>query len=115
MMNRQKIYNKVKTHLLTQNQHSRTDNLCAYRGEDNRMCAIGCLILDNLYDSRMEGKTVRQLYLSFRQQFDKTFGHILNSGDMDFLTGLQKVHDKHHPHEWGGALMKVACDYGLDP
>lgn len=48
-MNRTEIINRVKTHLLAQGGKAVDDNgFCTYRGINNSMCAIGCLISDEV-------------------------------------------------------------------
>lgn len=52
------LFEKVKTHLLTQNSRSLNDpefSGCAYRGAEGKSCAVGCLIPDDLYDVKIEG------------------------------------------------------------
>lgn len=64
-MNTQEIFNTVATHLLTQNARSMgtapqmEGRGCLYRGENGRMCAVGCLIKDEFYDPILENEPVR--------------------------------------------------------
>jgi len=62
-MTRQEIFNKVADHLLTQGKPALFDEIgdCAYRGQDGSMCAVGCLIPDELYTPEMELKSVDTL------------------------------------------------------
>jgi hypothetical protein len=56
---KQRIFNIVAKHLLTQKKLSiGLDNGCAYRGKDGRKCAAGCLIDDEHYLPEFEGKTI---------------------------------------------------------
>lgn len=66
----QDIFNKVVTHLLTQNEMSvayrasgdpNIKGMCAYRGKDGLKCAVGCLIEDDEYLPIMEGIRVMGL------------------------------------------------------
>lgn len=57
MMTLREVFDKVKTHLLTQGKRAMLPGgyACAYRGAGGTKCAVGCLILDEAYDHRMEG------------------------------------------------------------
>lgn len=59
-------FQKVKNHLLTQQQYSQDHNgNCSYRGINGLSCAIGCLIPDDLYTYEMENKTFKEIYDEF--------------------------------------------------
>ena len=91
----QEIFNKVCIHLVKQGAPSfvkinSMSNItrCVYKNKENgRMCAIGCLIPDNIYDEKFEDdwdvKALAQgvLGLEFYQ------------GNEDLLYDLQRVHD----------------------
>lgn len=113
-MNRQAIYDKAAKHLLTQMKRSYSPKVgCAYRGADNTMCAIGCLIPNKLYRKRMENTNVGSVL--------KMYPHIAlhlnveDSYDELFLTHLQRVHDGNSPQHWLIALTKFAKTYNLEP
>lgn len=114
-MKKQKIFDKVATHLLTQNAQSRAliedavGPTCAYRGSEGRKCAIGCLIPNTRYKSEMEGKGVRGLIEQFRPDLPKYFiKHEL------FLMQLQSIHDSWPPKSWFDQLRGVALHHCLD-
>ena len=48
-MNTQQIFDKVATHLLTQNARSAAEGSCLYRSPSGLKCAVGCLISDSVY------------------------------------------------------------------
>lgn len=58
---------KIRDHLIAQRAQSKADirnpnsgkvsSICAYRGADGLMCAVGCLIKDEFYDPQLETKT----------------------------------------------------------
>lgn len=114
-MTKQKIFDTVAIHLLTQNAKS-TETIphidpssnptvnCRYRGQDGRMCAIGCLIPDDYYDISIEGGNVE----SWRVQ------EILQSMDLlnhkIILFQLQRVHDHNDVILWRSKLKGVAKD-----
>ncbi len=118
-MTRQEIYNKVKAHLLTQNQQSmRTFEYgdgCAYRSENGLSCAIGCLIPDDLYNAGIEGSDVHGLLDNYDGEFDflRPTDHVESS--CCFLEYLQNIHDKYPVEEWEQRLTKFAKTYKLIP
>ncbi len=61
-MTLQEIFDKVILHLRRQHVVSVcVFGACAYRGDEGRQCAIGCLIPDDEYDPNMEGNNVQLL------------------------------------------------------
>jgi hypothetical protein len=94
-MDRQEIFDKVKAHLLEQGCRSVDPPVhgaawCKYRGPRGLKCAIGALIPDEVYDPRMEMKSIGELVWS--KQFGEVFKDFRN--DLDFLRQLQEVHDE---------------------
>lgn len=54
--------NKMYDHLIEQGRAStRKRTGCAYRGDDNTMCAVGCLISDEAYNPEMENLRAQQV------------------------------------------------------
>lgn len=100
---RKEIFDRVEKHLLAQNSKSLSceepDNMCMYRGEDGKMCAVGCLISDDNYSHELEGRPVCDPVV---------MGALEHSGvpsDVDtgvMLEELQRVHDKHPVPNWRG-------------
>lgn len=122
-MNRQDIYTKVRTHLLKQNERA-TDEYgsCAYRGENGKKCAIGCLIPDDLYDYSFEGEGASELpqaiydYLgvNYEEAIQKYSGDGgKDDGDLGFLIGLQNIHDCFDADEWEMCLGDFASAWEL--
>lgn len=109
-MDQQLIFDKVKTHLLTQNRISEdTNGVCMYRGPDGLMCAVGCLIDDAHYMPSFEGMTVNQLMRNDLLTTDP-----FNDENFDLLGALQRVHDGFDPKDWVFRLNEVAERYGLN-
>lgn len=110
-MTKQEIYNKVKAHLLKQNEKSmalvpdRGKPVCAYRGDNGMMCAAGILIPDELYSPEMENKP----WLSMTDDFE------LNIGHRRFIQDLQSIHDHYDPPQWEAQLKALATTEGLTP
>ena len=110
MLTGQGIFDRVVTHLLTQNARStETDRFgsinCAYRGERGMACAVGCLIPDELYDCLIEGESVGDI-------------RILNmleragiSPEVELLSDLMGTHDDIEVSDWPNYLNGIALEY----
>jgi len=109
-MNKQEIFDKVATHLLTQMEKSGhiVTSSCLYRSPNGLKCAIGCLIPDELYDPEFEGKTVIDLPIDLL----KTIG--INDDHVYLLRVLQTVHDCNQPSDWKEELRLIAKINGLE-
>jgi hypothetical protein len=125
-MDRQAIFDRVATHLLTQGRKSLRDNRCMYRGDDGTACAIGCLIPDEKYSTRFEGLTPNSDPESFVTkldrksallQFKETLADVAGAtteSDYEFLRSLQTIHDFNYPERWQSELISFAAIHGLD-
>ena len=113
MLTKQEIFDRVSTHLLSQNQKSLLDPglqelpgcqvdghapRCAYRGENNTMCAAGCLIRDEFYSPKLENLVADTILVS---------GALIKSGvdmhDPDIsalVSRLQNIHDDIKVEDW---------------
>jgi hypothetical protein len=108
-MNAQEIFDKVATHLIKQGKVSvGEDGFCAYRGNDGLMCAVGCLIPDDIYHVDMEGANADSL-LSYDlpSYFEE---------NIDLLLRLQQNHDscQYGEYEILKRLEKTADAFGLN-
>ena len=111
----QDIFNQVAKHLLTQNAKSqRISNVgksfCAYRGEEGRQCAIGCLIADEEYKFAMDGSGDT----SFMGLAIAGYFPTVKRKRANFLRRLQFIHDSHDPDKWEERLLQFAIDYNLE-
>lgn len=111
-MNIKEVAYKVKDHLLTQNEKSiYITGECQYRGPNGLMCAVGCLIKDEFYDSTMEGMGA---------DYDEVTDALIKSGvDDDYnifnmLLELQMCHDDYSPSEWPERLDDIFHSYGIN-
>ncbi len=119
-MNRQETYNRVKSHLLTQNRRSMGEEGCAYRGDRGTTCAIGCLIPDTAYSPEFEGDSISFiLHKPARHPLTDTLVDVLGvtewQSDCAFLSRLQKVHDNEAVADWKNALERLAYEWDLEP
>ena len=123
-MNEQETFDKVAAHLLKQNKkaegpaiHVRaedieyTEAVCKYRSKGGLKCAVGCLILDEYYDERMEGNSVSQLMHEFPNAM--TAAGITDSNS-DLLRDMQEIHDCNEPEEWEYELKYCAARFRLN-
>jgi hypothetical protein len=112
----QEIFDKVATHLLRQNARSTNSiEACRYRGVNGLKCAIGALIPDPLYDSRLEGRRVTSLcVLDYLYQAGVIDSESINSKKIQLLLGLQRMHDGSPPSLWDSDLRKLAIEYRLN-
>ena len=111
----QTIFNRVAAHLLAQGRPSMRDNEeeCAYRGENNLRCALGCLIDDAHYREEIEGYTIREECVA--QAVKKSLGlHYITERTAALLSDLQALHDLTPPEEWRDALKALAHTHGLE-
>ena len=113
----QQIYDQVATHLLKQNSTCmRTDldgGICAYRGEEGKMCAVGCLIKDEFYDVSLENHSIDNFNVvnAVKLSLDSNLSIV----SLYLLERLQTLHDGVNPMEWKRALKKVAEEFELKP
>jgi hypothetical protein len=110
-MNKQEIFDKVATHLLTQNKKSLSKNGCSYRGLDNTKCAIGCLIPDDKYTSSLEGHSL--LNKLVMEVLTEELG-ILDGYDVGLLDILQCLHDYYSTDLWKEQLYRIAEKFKLN-
>lgn len=115
-MNQQEIFDKVASHLITQGaqaRYRRSDGYpsCAYRGENDTMCAAGCLIPDEEYNPEFEGIPWMGVCHDIPSLASLT-GKV-----HDLIVSLQGVHDD--DSSWYSIdilkdrLGAVASEYGL--
>jgi hypothetical protein len=119
MMNKQEMFDTVARHLFAQGKRSvtvknDTVNVCMYRGPEGTMCAVGCMIPDEMYSDLMEDRTVYSLFVDF-PKIKEFFG----DDNRHFLRGIQMVHDSVFHWENTDRMKRALLDFailtGLDP
>ena len=106
----QQVFDQVTNHLLAQKVVSvaPSGGYCAYRGNNNKMCAAGCLIGPEEYvpemdsfngDTSWEGLIFRKL--------------VPSTPHNELIGELQVIHDTDKPHVWEEALKNLANTRGL--
>lgn len=117
-MTPQQVFDTVVSHLRQQGCKSLSETeypLCAYRGANNTKCAAGCLIPDEEYLSRFEGKNF-QYILRIVEGLDKKENFPVIRSLTDHLTlidCLQRMHDTVEVSFWETRLVSIARDFGL--
>ena len=119
MMN-QEAFDKVATHLLTQNKRSVSldEQTCLYRSPDGLKCAIGCLISDEDYLPEMDDEdsplSVNGLISTLYKFHSIPSIQKLNTLDNEFLNELQTMHDFTPTTDWKNELLKISKSYNLN-
>lgn len=111
-MTNQEIFDRVVRHLAKQGRPAAYDDgTCAYRMPDGEACAIGCLIPDENYSRRLEGKSCYQP--SVRAAAGLTAEQANGIG-----AALQRCHDQEWTPGRGERMFDhlrfVAGRFGLD-
>ena len=113
-MTLQEIFDRVAKHLLAQNAKSERQSdegwtRCAYRGNDGKSCAVGCLITDKEYSEALEGLSVEH------PKVQDALGEALatDTRALDLLSQLQLMHDSYSVERWPSRLGNIAKDFGL--
>lgn len=113
-MTLQEIFDRVSKHLLAQNAKSERKGykggmLCAYRGNNGKSCAVGCLIADKDYNEDLEGLSVEN------HKVQDALGEVLatDTRALDLLSQLQLMHDRYSTGLWPIRLGYIAEEFGL--
>ena len=114
-MNNQQAFDTMVQHLRKQRRRSKSTNeaSCLYRGPGGLKCAIGALIPDELYDERMEGKSINRLLISECDTFPE-LSYLFEGIDEQLLDGMQNIHDYSEPNEWERRFELCAAEYNLN-
>lgn len=111
----QEIYDKVRKHLLTQNEKAidPSSGHCRYKTNNGLKCAIGCLIVDSTYKIGMEGKNAVSIVSDFCLLYllPENLSH--ESGHL-FLNGLQSIHDSYKCELWESELDAFRIEWDLN-
>lgn len=109
-MNNQEAFTIVKNHLLTQNCRAEEGSNCLYRGPNGTKCAIGALITDEEFEKVKEANYEHIGVYSLLDLQLKS----LEGLDIEFLRGLQNIHDCDQIYRWEYSLKRFAEKYGLN-
>lgn len=93
------ISEKIRDHLTKQKALSKSDTgFCAYRGEEGRTCAVGCLITDEFYNPAAENKCIG--HDKVWPLVEKSIGVKWNTNIEYLLADWQKYHDGRNYQFW---------------
>jgi hypothetical protein len=112
---REKIFDRVARHLLTQCERA-TDNYgCVYKGPNGLRCAVGCLIPDDKYVITMENKPFNseEMLAVLPEELHVDRGQLLHGPLFNLLVKLQRIHDRMEPKDWRNALGNIAKENGF--
>lgn len=99
-MNKQETFDYVIKHLYTQGKPAlNNDGECMYRTSEGLMCAVGCLIPDNLYNENMEFTEIMEVSRKYKVPENVELYR-------EMLLSLQRIHDR-----WGDNKFPEECNY----
>ena len=97
-MNTKQLFKTVAEHLLNQQQQSENGGLCMYRGPYGNKCAVGCLISDEVYTTKLEGLATGAERVV--KAINTSLNDVLTESDIDLLVELQTIHDNDLVEDW---------------
>ncbi|UTS52078.1 hypothetical protein [Synechococcus phage BUCT-ZZ01] len=119
---KQRVFDKVAVHLLTQREQSNSNGTCVYRGKDRLMCAAGVLIPTDIdipedFNSTDWDGLIHHIKYP-KDKFTKILAkrlplYYLESSAVAFVQELQHIHDHKNPSEWPTYLIWYAEDHKL--
>lgn len=100
-----KLFDKVVDHLLKQNAKSETSpgGFCKYRGPNGLKCAVGFLISDDAYSTKLENNS--PVAVNVKEALAKS-GIDTSEDTLAMLCGLQRIHDRYEVSEWANEVLK---------
>ena len=109
-MTPQQIFDTIAEHLKHQNvrAYDVVAGACMYRDPDGRMCAVGCLISDEAYDSELEDKKAH--HPAILAALSKS-GIDTDKDVIEMLSQWQLIHDS--SHSWD-VMRTKAQDYFIN-
>jgi len=115
-MSMNKIFYKVKKHLLTQGERSYSENdggVCLYRSPNGMSCAVGCLMTDDMYSVHLERNNVTNSTIV--KVLTPIIGvhHYKRTMKLELLTMLQRLHDVVPVSNWSIKLDEIQKKYGI--
>lgn len=101
------VFDKVRDHLLSQNERCTDGTVCLYRNKKGQKCAIGCLIMDFFYRPEFEGKLAGDSNV-----VDALKKSGVKYGAMEpMVRRLQNLHDRHPAEDWASKLVEIEKEF----
>lgn len=95
----QEVFDFITAHLLKQGKRSVNENgTCVYRGPKGLMCAVGCIMSDDEYESQFEGKIFEDLATGYDETYATQIAEKYKAPSnevFDLLNDLQEAHDEY--------------------
>ena len=111
----QETFDKIVDHLRKQNSKSLMeaprDDSCAYRGQDGKMCAVGCLIEDEFYDPSLEENIVSNPKV---RNALRNSGYDIDGAFLKLMVSMQECHDLKAVKDWESSFCIIANDHNLE-
>lgn len=111
----QETFDKIVDHLRKQNSKSLMeaprDDTCAYRGQDGKMCAVGCLIKDEFYDPSLEENIVQNKLVKNALNLS---GYCTDEKFLKLMESMQQCHDLNSVKDWEYHFGSIATRYDLE-
>lgn len=82
---------------------------CAYRGDNGTKCAVGQVIPDEVYNTRIENKSVSWITTIW----DDSYKLPWNKKSVPLLSELQGVHDMADTKNWEHNWKQLAVEFDL--
>ena len=102
------LFYTVVNHLMAQAEQSMDSHGCAYRGDEGKKCAVGCLISDEDYSANLEGRTV------FDPQVQEALPVQFRTPEaLKLLAALQLAHDNYKPEHWPKLFYGIGLAHGI--
>ena len=110
-MTEQEVFDQVVAHLRKQGYRKSVDSTgnCAYRGNHGQMCAVACLLPNELSRTDLESRSASWVCRQFTTEEWPASAH------PDLLTKLQRIHDGHMENQTITEFnfKGLAKDFGL--
>src|SRR5713226_6556873 len=119
-MKAQEIFDTVAAHLRQQNSKAlMSDELrqtlrmgpgtCVYRNSEGKKCAVGCLLLEDEYQSDMEGQAIG--FIIGHTKYNASLMRL--SPHIKLIKEFQSLHDNYDVEDWEEGLQDIADVFKL--
>lgn len=108
LTNNVEVVEYVRDFLLNQGKksmsmpNSNNDTKCAYRGEKNSKCAIGCIIDDKFYSPYFEGNRAVDANMNVNKEIFEALQKSTPNWkiDLNVIDTMQTIHDRYEVDLW---------------
>ena len=108
-MNNQQAFDTIVKHLRVQNTRAMNDGICRYRDPTTGgKCAVGALIPDTLYETRMECNPIDSV-LAMSPKLQEYLAEVSE----ELLIEMLDTHDNYGPAQWEERFTDIARRFFL--